>query len=39
MFEFQRDATQLLGAEVALYSDGALANEHVSPDLVTATPL
>lgn len=39
MFEFQRDATALLGAEVALYSDGALANEHVSPDLVTATPL
>jgi hypothetical protein len=39
MFEFQRDATLLLGAEVALYSDGALANEHVSPDLVTATPL
>ncbi len=39
MFEFQRDATQLLGADIALYSDGALANEHVSPDLVTATPL
>jgi hypothetical protein len=39
MFEFQRDATQLLGADVALYSDGALANEHVSADLVTATPL
>ena len=39
MFEFQRDATQLLGADLALYSDGALANEHVSPDLVTATPL
>ena len=39
MFEFQRDATAMLGAEIALYSDGALANEHVSPDLVTATPL
>jgi len=39
MFEFQRAATRLLGAEVALYSDGALANEHVSPDLVEATPL
>jgi hypothetical protein len=39
MFEFQRDAAGLLGAEVALYSDGALSNEHVSPDLVTATPL
>ncbi len=38
-FEFQRDATALLGAEVALYSDGALAIEHASPDLVTATPL
>jgi hypothetical protein len=39
MFEFQRDAAELLGAEVALYSDGALANKHVSADLVTATPL
>ena len=39
MFEFQRAATGLVGAEVALYSDGALRNEHVSPDLVTATPL
>jgi hypothetical protein len=39
VFEFQRAATGLLGAEVALYSDGALRNEHVSPDLVTATPL
>lgn len=39
MFEFQRAATGLLGAEVTLYSDGALRNEHVSPDLVTAAPL
>jgi hypothetical protein len=39
VFEFQRAATDLLGAEVTLYSDGALGNEHVSPDLVTATPL
>jgi hypothetical protein len=39
MFEFQRDAARLLDAEVALYSDGALGNEHVSPDLVTASPL
>jgi hypothetical protein len=39
MFEFQRTATDLLGAEVALYSDGALRNEHVSPDLTAATPL
>lgn len=39
MLEFQRAATALLGADVALYSDGALANERVRPDLVTATPL
>jgi hypothetical protein len=39
MFEFQRAAIDLLGAEVTLYSYGALRNEHVSPDLVTATPL
>lgn len=39
MFEFQRAATDLLGAEVTVYSDGALRNEHVSPDLTTATPL
>jgi hypothetical protein len=39
MFEFQRAATGLLGAEVALFSDGALRNDHVSPDLATATPL
>jgi hypothetical protein len=39
MFEFQRAAADLLGAEVTVYSDGALRNEHVSPDLVTASPL
>ncbi len=39
MFEFQRAATDLLGAEVTVYSDGALRNQHVSPDLVAATPL
>jgi hypothetical protein len=39
MFEAQRAATRLLGAEVALHSDRALANEHVSPDLADATPL
>lgn len=39
MFEFQRAATDLLSAEITLYSDGALANDHVSPDLATATPL
>jgi hypothetical protein len=39
MFEFQRAAAHLLGAEVTVYSDGALRNQHVSPDLVAATPL
>jgi len=39
MFEFQRAATSLLGAEIALYSDGALNNDHVSPDLAAAAPL
>ena len=39
MFEFQRAATDLLHAEVTVYSDGALRNQHVSPDLVAATPL
>jgi hypothetical protein len=39
MFEFQRHATNLLGAEITVYSDGALANDHVSPDLAAATPL
>ena len=39
MFEFQRAAADLLGAEVTVYSDGALINQHVSPHLVAATPL
>jgi len=39
MFEFQRDATNLLGAEITVYSDGALRNDHVSPDLTAATLL
>lgn len=39
MFEFQRAATGLLGAEIALYSDGVLNNEHVSPDLAAAASL
>ena len=39
VFEFQRAATDLLGAGVVLFSEGALRNKHVSPDLVTATPL
>ena len=39
MFEFQRAAADLLGAEVTVYSDGALGNQHVSSNLVAATPL
>ena len=39
MFEFQRQASDLLGAEISLYSDGALRNDHVSPDLAAATPV
>lgn len=39
MFEFQLAATGLLGADVAMYSDGALQNDYVSPDLAAATPL
>jgi hypothetical protein len=39
MFEFQRAAAGLLGAEVTLYSDGALSNEHVGTDLAAAIPL
>ena len=39
MFEFQRAATSLLDAEITVYSDGALRNEHVSADLAAATPL
>ena len=31
MFEFQRAPADLLGAEVTVYSDGALRNQHVSP--------
>jgi hypothetical protein len=39
MPEFQRAATDLLAAEITLFSDGTLRNDHVSPDLATATPL
>jgi hypothetical protein len=39
MFEFQRAATSLLGAEINAYSDRAPRNDHVSTDLATATPL
>lgn len=37
MFEFQRAAADLPGAEITVYSDRALRNQHVSLDLVTAT--
>ena len=36
---FQLAASDLLGAEVALFSDEVLHNANVSPDLVTASPL
>ncbi|MEB3062613.1 hypothetical protein [[Mycobacterium] zoologicum] len=39
MFEFQRAATDLIGADVVLFSVGALRNENVSPDLRSAAPL
>ena len=39
MFEFRRAAADLPGAEVTVHFDGALRNQHVSPDLVTATSL
>ena len=39
MFEFQRAATVLLGTEITVYSDGALAHDHVSADLAAASPL
>lgn len=39
MFEFQRAATDLLGAEVAFYSDGVLRNDNVSADLEAAITL
>lgn len=38
IFEFQSDAAGLPGTQVALYFDGALRNENVSPDLITAMP-
>lgn len=38
-FDFQLAASELLGAEVDLFSDGALRNNNVSPDLVSASPL
>jgi len=39
VFRFQREATALLGAEVRIFSDGALRNANVSPDLIAATLL
>lgn len=39
MFEFQRAATDLVGSEIVVFSVGALANENVSDDLQSATPL
>ena len=38
-FSFQFAASELLGAEVALFSDEVLRNDHVSPDLLVASPL
>ena len=38
-FAFQLAASELLGGEVALFSDEVLHNEHVSPDLLAASPL
>jgi hypothetical protein len=32
-------AVGLLGAEITVYSGGALRNDHVSADLTAATPL
>jgi hypothetical protein len=34
-----RQLVSLLGAEITLYSDEALDNDHVSPNRIAATPL
>lgn len=39
MFEFQRSASEFVGASVELFSEGALVNEHVSEDLRVASAL
>lgn len=39
LFEFQREARDLLEAEVAVFSEGALSNDRVSPDLRAASAL
>lgn len=36
---FETAASELLGAEVELYSDGVLDHDNVSPDLLAAIPL
>jgi hypothetical protein len=38
-FAFQLAASELLGAEIALFPDEVLHTEHVSPDLLAAPPL
>ena len=37
--DFETAAEAMLGAEVALFSDGVLGKQNVSPDLGAATPL
>jgi len=37
--DFETATEALLGAEVALFSDGVLGKQNVSPDLEAATPL
>jgi hypothetical protein len=39
MFEIQRAAADLPGAEGTVYPDGALRHQHASPNLVTITSL
>lgn len=39
VFAFQREAGQLLGADVELFSDAVVDKDHVSPDLAAARPL
>lgn len=39
VFDFQRTAFEMLDAQIGVYSDGALANEHAIENLVTAAPL
>lgn len=39
VFEFQRAAADLLGADVAVFSEGALDHANVSADLLSAVSL